>query len=537
MATYRSEPGSFNRYVAPKAAEDLVARLVHATLVRLDRTSGRMEPRLARQWTGSPDGLTWTFALRNDVVFSDGTPFTSADVVFSFQALYDPRVKSEIASSLLIGGKPMQVRALDAHTVIVVFPSPYAPGISLLDALPILPAHKLRAALEAGTFREAWSVTTPPADIVGLGPFVIQTYVPAQRLVFARNPHFWLRDAAGQPLPHVDELEIQFTPDQNAEVLRLEAGESDLMTDRVRVEDLAALQSLSARGQIALHPAGVSIAPDMLWFNLDPASKSARERPWLQREEFRRALNQAVNRTALVNTVFLGEAVEIAGPITPGHGDWFLPDLARPAFDPAAAGQALTAMGLVDRNGDGLRDDARGRTASFSLLTQKGQSVRERSAAVIQEQLRQVGLKVDVVPLEPRSMIGQWSAGDYDAIYFAIEFDSFDPGRNLEFWLSSGSFHFWRPNQASPSSDWEARIDALMTQQSATLDSAQRHTLFAEAQRVLAEHAPVLYFAAPKVTVATSARLGGVAASVLSPGVLWNAEQLYVTTSASGPRR
>jgi peptide/nickel transport system substrate-binding protein len=540
VGTYRTEPSSFNRYAPPTppgAADDLIARLIHATLVRLDRTTGRIEPRLARTWTSSPDGLTWTFALRDDVAFSDGTPFTSTDVVFSFQALYDPRVKSEIASSLLIGGQPMRVRALDAHTVAIVFPSPYAPGISLLDALPILPAHKLRAALEAGTFREAWSITTPLADIVGLGPFVLEQYVPAQRLVFARNPKFWLRDAGGRPLPYLDRLELQFTPDQNAEVLRLQAGEADLMTDRVRVEDLASLQSLSARGQIVLHTAGVSISPDMLWFNLAPGSKSARDRPWLQRDEFRHAVSQAVNRTALVNTVFLGEAVEIAGPITPGHGDWFLPDLPRPAFDPAAAAKALAAMGLIDRNGDGLRDDDRGRTVSFALLTQKGNSVRERSAAMIQEQLRQIGVNVDVVAREPRSMIGQWSTGDYEAIYYAIEFDSFDPARNLEFWLSSGPFHFWHPNQTSPSTSWEARLDALMTQQSTTLDSAERHKLFAEAQRVFAEHEPVLYFAAPKIIVATSARVGGVTPSVLAPLVLWNAERLYVDSSAPGARK
>ncbi len=514
-----------------------MARLIHATLIRVDRKTGKVEPRLAREWTASPDGLTWTFMLRDDVTFSDGTPFTSADVVFSFQALYDPRVKSEIASSLLIGGRPMKVRALDDRTVTIVFPAPYAPGISLLDALPILPEHKLRAALEAGTFREAWGVTTPPADITGLGPFVIQEYVQGQRMVFARNPKFWLRDAFGRQLPYVDELELQFTPDQNTEVLRLQAGESDLMTDRVRFEDLASLQQLARSGRVALHRAGVSISPDMLWFNLDPASKSARDRPWLQREEFRHAIDRAVNRATIVNTVFLGEAVEIAGPITPGHGDWFLPDLPRPAFDPAEAAKQLTAIGLVDRNGDGLRDDERGRTASFTLLTQKGHSVRERSAAIIQEQLRQIGLKMDLVSLEPRSMIGQWSAGDYDAIYFAVEFDSFDPGRNLDFWLSSGSFHFWHPNQVKPSTTWEARIDDLMTRQSTTLDPVERHRLCADAQRVLAEHAPVLYFAAPNVTVATSARVGGVEASVLTPNVLWNAEGLYVTAAASGARR
>lgn len=535
VATYRSEPGSFNRYVAPRAAEDLFARLTQATLVRLDRATGQLQPRLARSWTASPDGLTWTLVLRDDVRFSDGQRFTSADVLFSFQALYDPAVKSELASSLLIDGQPLQVRALDAFTVVVVFPKPYAPGISLLDALPMLPAHALQRALAAGTFRDAWGVTTPTSDIVGLGPFVLKTYVPGDRLVFARNPMFWRTDAEGRPLPYVNELEVQITPDQNTELLRLQAGESDLMADRVRVEDLASLAALSSQGRIALHPAGVSISPDMLWFNLDPASAAARERPWLARDEFRRAINQAVNRTALINTVFLGEAAPIAGPITPGHGEWYLPDLTPPACDPAAAADALASIGLVDRTGDGIRDDARGRTASLTLLTQKGHSVRERSAAMIQEQLRQVGLKVDVVALEPRALIGQWSEGRYDAIYSAIEYDAVDPARNLEFWMSSGPFHFWRPNQPSPATTWEARIDALMTRQSTTLDLEERHRLFADAQRVLAEHVPVLYFAAPNVIIATSARLGGVTPSVLAPNVLWNAEELYIR--ASGAKR
>jgi len=201
VATYRSEPSTFNRYVAPGSAEDLVARLIHATLVRLDRTTGKVEPRLARSWTSSPDGLTWVFKLQEGITFSDGVPFTAADVVFSFRALYDAKVNSEIASSLLIDGKPLQVRAIDANTVSIVFPSPYAPGITLLDALPILPEHKLKAALDAGAFRDAWSVTSPLSDIVGLGPFVIQEYKAGQHLLFARNPRFWGRDTAGRPQP------------------------------------------------------------------------------------------------------------------------------------------------------------------------------------------------------------------------------------------------------------------------------------------------------------------------------------------------
>jgi peptide/nickel transport system substrate-binding protein len=139
-----------------------------------------------------------------------------------------------------------------------------------------------------------------------------------------------------------------------------------------------------------------------------------------------------------------------------------------------------------------------------------------------------VGLAVDVVTMDPPTMMGKWRATEYDAIYFGLNFDAFDPGRNAEFWTSSGSFHLWHPGQSRPATAWEARIDDLIRQQSRTLDEGLRRKLFADAQRVLAEHLPILYFAAPRVTVATSARLRGSTPSVLPPPVLWNAEALSI---------
>ena len=411
VVAYKSEPRTFNRYVSPQQAEELVARLTQATLIRLDRATGQLEPRLAREWSSSDDGLTWTLKLREGIQFSDGAAFTSADVVFSFQALYDDTVKSPIAASVMVQGKPLLVRALDASTVIITLPAPYGPGLSLLDAVPILPRHRLKAALDNRTFQDAWSVTTPLTEVVGLGPFVLTEYVPGERLVFTRNPRFWLRDTDGNALPRLDAIELQFVPDQNTEMVRLKAGITDL-TGPVRFEDVSSLRDLQAKGKVTLHEAGVSIAPDMMWFNLNPAAASATKRPWLQREELRKAVSLAVDRRAIVNTVFLGEGVPIGGPITPGHGDWFDSTLPAPVFDPASAAALLASIGLVDRTGDGLRDDARGRTATFSILTQKGHSVRERSAAMVKEQLRTIGLQVDVVPLEVRSMIDLWGKGE-----------------------------------------------------------------------------------------------------------------------------
>jgi len=527
--SYKTEPTTYNRFVSADSTDDGLARLMHATLVRLNRATGQLEPRLAREWTGSPDGLAWTFKLREAVVFSDGTPFTAADVVFSFQALYDPKVKSQIGSSLLIDGKPLQVRALDPHTVVVILPAPYGPGISLLDAVPILPSHKLKASLDSGKFQDVWGLSTPVTEIVGLGPFVLTENVSGQRLVLTRNPKFWLKDGRGRPLPYLDRIEIQFSSDQNADVLRLQSGDLDVMYGTVRFEDLDALRKLEAQNRVKLHTAGVSIAPDLLWFNLVPNAAAARQKPWLQSEGLRKAISMSVDRQSLINSVFLGEAVPIAGPITPGHGEWYAADAVRPVFDREAARRELASAGLTDRNNDGMVDDAAGKTAQFTVLTTKGSTVRERSCQVLEQQLRQIGLQVDVLPMDPNSMFAAFGKGEYDAIYFSIEFDSIDPARNGDFWSSSGAFHLWHPRQAKPATTWEGRIDDLMKRQATSMDNAERRRLLTEAERVLAEHAPVLYFAAPKVILASSARVRGATPSVLAPYILWNADMISVT--------
>ena len=126
-------------------------------------------------------------------------------------------------------------------------------------------------------------------------------------------------------------------------MLRLQAGQVDLMTDNVRAEDIAALRALERDGKITLATPGISISPDAFWLNLSPTSAAAKDRPWLQREELRRAISHAVDRRAFVDTVYLGAAEPLFGPITPGHGDWFVPDLPKTEFDPARAATLLDA--------------------------------------------------------------------------------------------------------------------------------------------------------------------------------------------------
>jgi peptide/nickel transport system substrate-binding protein len=528
VASNRSDAATYNRYVAAGAgaATDIVTLLTQARLLRVNRATDELEPWLAESWKGSDDGRTYTLTLRPDVRFSDGEPFTSADVLFSFRAAYDPAVGSPLASSVQVDGKPLGISAPDARTVVVQLPQTFAPGLRLLDNLPILPKHKLEAALTAGTFAKAWLASTPVSEVVGLGPFVLAEHVSGQRLVFTRNPHYFRRDANGVQLPYLDRITVAIVPDQNTEALRLEASEIDLMANGdIRPQDHAAFRRLSSEGKLKMIDVSAGLDPDFLSFNLRPSRMSDPRASWLMRREFRQAVSCGVDRQAIINTVYLGAAVPLYGPITPANQRWYSAAAPSCQADRARARELLAAVGLSDRNNDGMLEDKSGRPARFSILTQGGH-IRERVSAVLQEQLRQLGLSVDVVPLDPPGLFKRWQAGDYDAIYFALQASSTDPALNSELWLSSGPLHFWNPSQPTPATPWEGRIDELMHVQATDMNLARRQQAFAEVQKILGEELPSIYFVAPRVTLATSARVMNPTPAPQIPQLLWSADTL-----------
>jgi peptide/nickel transport system substrate-binding protein len=529
IASIRSEPATYNRLLPSggSTATDLFTTLTQARLVRVNRATDDLEPWLAEAWETSDDGLTHTIRLREGVQFADGQPLTSADVLFTFRAVYDPAVGSPLASNLLVHGRPLDVSAPDPRTVVIRFPEPFAPGLRLLDSLPILPRHALEPALASGTFAKAWGASTPPGEIVGLGPFRLVEHVAGQRLVFERNPRYFRRDQAGVQLPYLDRLIVTIVPDQSSEALRLEATETDLMTNGdIRSQDYAAFKRLADEGKLRLIDVGVGLEPDFLSFNLRPAALA--RLPWLSKREVRQAISCAVDRQAIVNTIYLGAGAPLFGAVTPGNKRWFAPPTARcstPNGDRAQARQLLTAAGLTDRNGDGMLEYGNGTPVRFAVLTQANHQ-RERVATVLQEQLRQIGIAVDIVPLDPGGLFQRWKAGDFDAIYFGLQASSTDPALNPDFWLSSGPFHFWNPSQKVPATEWEQKIDQLMRTVSTVSDLAQRQQAFAEVQRILQDEMPSIYVVAPRVTLATSPRVVNPTPVLQAPHLLWSADTL-----------
>ena len=533
VASMRGEPRTFNRLTASDQTTDLLVGLMQGRLVRINRSTFELEPWLAERWDASGDGRTYTLHLRPGVTWSDGSPFTSADVLFSIRAAYDPRVESVVASSLMVGGQPIAATAPDSATVVLTYAAPSGPGLRLLDMLPILPRHKLEPALNAGTLGKAWDTTTPPAEIVGTGPFLLREYQPGQRLVFERNPKYWRTGVDDTPLPYVDRLVLEIVPDQNAELLRLQSGATDLTHSELRPDDYVPVRRAEQDGKLAMIELGVGPDADGFWFCMKPEKKATDKRfAFVQRPEFRQAISHAVDREAFAQTVFLGEAVPVWGPVTPGNRLWFSPNLPRYPYDLAKARALLKGIGLEDRNGNGVVEDRAGTEARFTVITQQGLGYYERGTTVLREQAAMIGVALDVVPLEFGAMYTRLMACDYDAIYMRPIATDLDPAGNMDFWLSSGAAHLWNMEQKAPATEWERQIDALMHEQAATLDETRRREIFNQVQRVFAENVPALYFAAPRLYYAHSRRVRGVVPSVMRPPVLWNADSLSVASDA-----
>lgn len=529
VASSRTDPRSFNRLVHASIATEIVTMLTQGKLVRINRQTQEVEPWLAESWEASDEGRTLTFRLREGLTWSDGVPVTSADVLFTFDALYDPRTQSPLASSIRIDGQPLAVSAPDPQTVVIRLPSFFAPGVRLLDNVPILPRHKLQAALEAGRFATAWAADTPPAELAGTGPFVLAEYRPGQRMIFDRNPRYWRRDARGIQLPYADRLILELVPDQNAEMLRLQAGEIDFMQDAISPSDLAALRPLEREGKLRIEELGVALDADAFVFNLRPEywAQDPR-RAFMFRTEFRRALSHAVDREAYATTVFLGAAVPVHGPVTPGNRAWFWPDIPRYAFSREKARALLAGLGLANRDDDEWLEDARGTEARLTTLVFRGNTVLERGAAVLRDDWRQVGVALDIVPLEPTAILQRVISGDFDTVFVQFTASDTDPAISHDLWMSSGAAHFWHLGQKTPATAWEREIDELMRRQARTADLQERTRLFNEVQRLVAENLPLLNFAAPRVYIATSARLINLHPALTRPQLMWSADELAI---------
>ncbi len=504
-----SEPLTFNLAIANDASSSGVLGYLFEGLTLASWLTDEVEPELAESWERSEDGLTWTFHLRRDVRWHDGQPFTAHDVEFTFNRIiynHDIPASSRPAFHFRFldeesgewREEPMTVEALDDYTVRCILPGPFAPFLRSMGTA-IYPRHILERHVDDGTFASTWAIDTDPGEIIGTGPFTIESYEPGERVVLARNPDYWLTDDAGQGLPYLDRIVQVIVPDLESELELFLAGEAD--AHGVLGEEYARLEPLQEEGNFTIHRRGPNFGTTFLGFNLNPESSpdtgesyvAPEKLAWFQNTEFRQAVAHAVDKDAIIEDVQHGLGYPQWSSVSPAAGDFHNPDVRRYAYDIQRARDILDGLGWVDTDGDGIREDAEGNAIAFSLVTNTGNTVREQVGEVIRRGMRDIGLDVDYELVEFGDLVAQLtSTYDWEAMIIGFTGGT-DPYGGISFWHSGESLHLWYPNQPEPATEWEARIDELYVTASQELDHERRVDLYHEAQEIAAENVPVIY--------------------------------------------
>jgi peptide/nickel transport system substrate-binding protein len=534
VISLRAEPKTLNPLTAADAPSREVIAVMQADLIHINRATQLTESALAKSWKVSPDGLQYTLVLRKGLRFSDGQPLDADDVLFTVRVYLDESVHATQRDQLIVGGKPITVRKVDSSTVVFQMAKPYGAGERLFDGLAILPRHLLGKTYAEGKLGQSGGLSSAPNLWAGTGPYRLKQYEPGQKLVLERNPFYWKADAKGNSLPYLDELVFLFVPSADAQVLRFQSGETDVIS-RLGAENFSVLAR--QKGTYTMADAGPGLEYNFLFFNLNdlgskPSPDLATKSKWFHEVKFRQAVSAAIDRDAIVRLIYQGRGAALWGPVTPGNQRWANATVAHPVRSLDRARALLKEAGFSlrnDANGATELFDSDGKAVEFSVLTSSSNADRTKMATLIQDDLKELGIRVQVVPLEFRSLIDRVTqTKEYDACVLGlVSFDA-DPTADLNVWLSSGATHLWNPSQPHPATPWEAEMDALMEQQMDASNSEQRKKLYDRVQEILAEQQPMIFLASPDILAGAKNTIGNFHPAVLEPYVLWNVEQLYL---------
>jgi peptide/nickel transport system substrate-binding protein len=537
-----SAPATFN-YLQASDENSLIVSLylMGGRLIEFDHKNQQYVPGLAESLRRLDDGRTVELTLRDGIKFSDGHPITAEDVIFTLRAIYDERTASPIfRDAMMIGNRQIEASIPDGtdgqsgRRLRFVFPDVVASPENYLSNLAVLPRHVLAADFDRGALREAYGLTADPSRVVTAGAFAVESATPGERVTLKRNPHYWKKDAAGAPLPRLDQLVIEVVKDANNAFARLQQGSVDIY-ERLRPADYAELRSQP--GVTKISDLGPGLQIDHLCFNLNEgeikggAAHNTIKRAWFNNTRFRQAVSSAIDRQTIASVTLQGLATPLYGFVSPGNRKWVAADLPPIAHDLERSLALLREAGFTTRGPQDRQElyDAKGNRVEFTLITPSTNQPRKDMAIVIQEDLSRLGIRVQVAPIDGGEFLRRTTESyDYEAAILAAAPSEPDPSAYTNFLSSSSPSNPWRQKQSKPATAWEARIDDLLAKQVRETNPDRRRAVFNEIQRILAEQLPIIPIVTRHICVAANQRVGDHNPSAIFPFSLWNPEELFI---------
>jgi peptide/nickel transport system substrate-binding protein len=525
-----------------------------------DGVTGEVLPELAESWQFLDQNRRLVFTLRSGLRWSDGQPLTAADVVFTYRdVVFNEKIPVDDRDGFRIGDQGVlpQVRQLDDRRVEFLLPEPFAPILRSTAAgatgVGILPKHALQTAIQTldskgnPKFLSTWGTDTPLQTLVVNGPYQVEQYVPAERIVFRRNPYYWQRDPQGKALPHVDRIVWQIVESTDTQLLQFRSGTLDVIGDArpLRPEYFSLLKREERRGKFHLSVGGPWSGTTFISFNLNRA-KNAQGRPfvdpiksrWFNTLAFRQAIAHAINRPRMINNIYRGISQPQDSPISVQSPYYLSPQqgLKQYSYDLEQAKQLLQSDGF-QYNADGQLLDAEGNRVRFTLNTNAGNQLREALGAQIKTDLSQIGIQVDFNPIAFGTLISKLTnTRDWDCALIGFT-GGIEPHAGANLWKSQGGFHLFNlgPQPGQPkmidwaASDWEQDIDRLFKAGARELDESKRRMIYADYQRIVQEQLPVIHLVHEIALMAVRDRVQGLKYSGLATWGLWNIQELSAT--------
>jgi peptide/nickel transport system substrate-binding protein len=487
--------------VTSDSASHGAASYIFNSLVRYDKNL-KLEGELTESWEVSPDEKKITFRLRKGVTWHDGSPFTSDDVVFTYRKMIDPATPTAYGESF------KQVRRVtnpDPYTFIVEYDKPYSPAMDSWATMQVIPKHLLEK------YPDIKQSPLNRERPVGTGPYRFVQWVPGQKIVFDANADYF------EGRPYLSRVITRVIPDQATLFLELKSGGVDT-TILTPVQYTKQTETEEFRRSFRkYHYLGFSYT--YLGFRLD--------HPFFKDKRVRQAIAHAINKKELIDGVLFGLGQEVTGPYKPGH--WaYNPDVRRYPFDPTKAKALLAEAGWKPGVDGTMEKD--GRKLAFTVLTNAGNESRAKTAAILQQHLAAVGIRMEIRTLEWAAFINEFvKKRKFDALILGWqtgpEPDQFD------IWSSTKT----GPDELNHVGFANAEADRLLEAGRRTFDIEKRRKAYFRFQEILAEEQPYVFLYAPETLPVFHKRFRGIEPAPAGIGynfIKWyvpKAEQKYTS--------
>lgn len=533
-STIGEGPKTFNPFNTKDNISAMMSEIMYDGLLTTHPVTGQPIPKLAKSF--SVNGNDYIIHLRHGIKWSDGKPITADDVVFTWQnIIFDGFGNTSTRDSIIIDGKLPTVKKIDDYTVEFKTPQPFAPFIRMLST-SIAPKHIFEPAVKKGKeyFETFLSTNIDPKILVTSGAFKLKEYVPAQRVVFERNPNYYMINKNNQKLPYLDKLVYLIVGDINNEVLKFEGGELD--TIGLQGANVARFKELEKHSNFKVYNLGPDTGTMFVSFNLNNRKDKngkyfvdLKKQRWFQDKNFRQAVDYAVDRKNMVLNIANG----LAAPLYTAESlnSIYLNKNLKPYDRNIEKSKDLLKKSGYWWDKKGHLMDKFGNHVEFNLFTNAGNTEREAIGVMVKQDLEDLGMKINFKPIEFNSLVNKLvNTSDWDIVIMGLTGSPLEPNGGKNVWMSNGTLHMFNQRPAGYTKDdrypWEKELDYLYTQGALATTFEARKKFYDEYQKIVYEEKPFVYIYSPLRITAIRTKFKNVFPTSLG-GVTYNIEEIY----------